>query len=130
MRRGVAMSRFRVALALLLLGSVPAYAVDASNGLVYTDTAIGLTTSSSCPSAAAYDATRKGLTLDNTGGSINVGYCLIQPGQTSCTAAIGTAPTTTLAAGSLHSWTGAAPLNGFCFIAASGTPSIRFSTGK
>lgn len=99
-------------------------------GVSEKSTAVALTNVSSCPTAAAANPYRKSLSLDNSGGTINVGYCEIQAGQTTCTAAIGTPPTTTLAAGSIHPWIIGAPINGFCFIAASGTPSITFKEGQ
>jgi hypothetical protein len=79
----------------------------------------------------AVNAARKTLTLDNTGGSINIGYCETSPStpNTPCTAVIGTAPTTTLAAGTLHYWPDA-PINQFCFIAASATPGITIKEGQ
>jgi hypothetical protein len=92
-----------------------------------TATALSVT-SGNCLAA---NSDRKTLTLDNTGGSINIGYCETSPTtpNTPCTAAIGTAPTTTLAAGSLHYWP-VAPVNQFCFIAASGTPSVAIKEGQ
>lgn len=114
----------------LLLFALPAKAQSMPQGLSYKDTAVALTTASSCPTVSAENGSRKGLTLDNTGGSVNVGYCIAAPGASSCTAAIGTAPTTTLAAGVLHSWPFGAPQNRFCFIAASGTPSFKWSEGQ
>ncbi len=74
---------------------------------------------------------RKTLTLDNSLGSINVGYCetpAATPG-TPCVAAIGTAGTTTLVATAIHYWP-IAPQNQFCFIAASATPSITIREGR
>src|SRR5689334_15850360 len=92
-----------------------------------TTTALSVT-SGNCLAA---NAARKTLVLDNTGGTINIGYCETSPltPNTPCTAAIGTAPTTTLAGGSLHYWT-VAPQNQFCFIAASGTPSVTIKEGQ
>ncbi len=85
-------------------------------------------TSGNCLAA---NAARKTLTLDNIAGTINVGYCETSaavPG-TPCTAAIGTAGTTTLLAGALHYFV-PAPINQFCFIAASATPSITIREGR
>lgn len=94
-----------------------------------TTTALSIT-SGGC---LAVNGDRRALTLDNTGGTINIGYCETNPStpNTPCTAAIGTAGTTTLSSGSLHYWpTGSAPQNQICFIAASGTPSITIREGK
>jgi hypothetical protein len=85
-------------------------------------------TSGNCLGA---NADRKTLTLDNTGGSIVIGYCetAASTPNTPCTAAIGTAGTTSLAAGSLHYWP-VAPVNQFCFIAASATPGLTIREGR
>lgn len=78
---------------------------------------------------------RRSLMIDNTGNAIIVGYCEmanVPPGQqgTACTAAIGSAGTTSVAANSNFFWpAGSAPTNGLCFIAASGTPIINVREG-
>lgn len=79
----------------------------------------------------AVNADRKTLTLDNTGGAIIIGYCetAASTPNTPCTAEIGTAGTTSLAAGSLHYWP-IAPVNQFCFIAASSTPGLTIREGR
>ena len=113
----------------LLLASMPAWGQTKAQGVSDKITATALSvTSGNC---LAVNAARKTLTLDNTGGSINIGYCETSPSTpaTPCTAAIGTAPTTTLAAGSLHYWP-TAPINQFCFVAASGTPSVTIKEGQ
>ena len=79
----------------------------------------------------AANADRKTLSLDNIAGTINIGYCETNaavPG-TPCTAAIGSGGTTTLTAGSLHYFV-PAPVNQFCFIAASGTPTFTIREGR
>jgi hypothetical protein len=74
---------------------------------------------------------RKTLALDNIAGTINIGYCETSAAtpNTPCTAAIGTAGTTTLLAGALHYFV-PAPVNQFCFIAASATPSLTIREGQ
>jgi hypothetical protein len=116
-------------LVLAAAASFQAEAQTRSQGVSDKITATALSTASGgCLSA---NPARKTLALDNTGGTINIGYCETSPATpaTPCTAAIGTAPTTTLAAGSLHYWP-AAPINQFCFIAASGTPSVTIREGQ
>jgi len=109
----------------------PALAQQTPTGLSYKSTAIALSSSASCPTATAANPFIKALFLDNTGGAIDVGYCFIEAGQSSCTPVIGTPPTTTLPAGTYQWWTGGtAPQNGICFIAASGTPSITVREGQ
>ena len=122
------MFRRSVVLAALVFAA-PAYAQVAGQGVSDKITATALSvTSGGCLAA---NPSRKTLTLDNTGGSINIGYCETDPTApaTPCTAAIGTPPTTTLAAGSLHYWP-SAPVNQICFIAASATPSITIKEGQ
>lgn len=93
-----------------------------------TTTVTATTTSGNC---LAFDQSRSSLTLDNTGGTIDVGYCESFPANgADCTAAIGSGGTTTLKAGSLHYWpAGAAPTNKFCFISASSTQAITIKAG-
>lgn len=123
------MKRWLVLVALFLALSGPhAWAQTRGQGVSDKITAQALsTTSGGC---LAVNPARKTLTLDNTGGTIAIGYCETSPSTpaTPCTAVIGTAPTSTLAAGSLHYWP-AAPVNQFCFIAASGTPSVTIREG-
>ena len=120
------------ALCVLALFTMLAFSADAQvagQGVSDKITATALSvTSGGCLAA---NPSRKTLTLDNTGGSINIGYCETDPAVpgTPCTAAIGTPPTTTLAAGSLHYWP-SAPVNQICFIAASATPSITIKEGQ
>jgi hypothetical protein len=69
---------------------------------------------------------RKSLTFDNTGNSINVGFCF-----GTCTAAIGVGGTQTLAAGTNAFWpAGSAPNAAIVFISASGTPAVTVREGK
>lgn len=69
---------------------------------------------------------RKSLSLDATAAAANIGYCE----GNNCTAAIGVTGTTTITAGTLHYWpAGSAPINGFCFIAATGTPPLTIREG-
>lgn len=121
--------RWGAALAGALL-ALPALAVEPSG---VSDTVTTPTLSVTSGNCLAVNGYRRSLTLDNSGGSINIGYCQTNPATPSsaCTAAIGTAGTTTLAAGALHYWrAGAAPQNQFCFIAASGTPGFTIREGQ
>jgi hypothetical protein len=69
---------------------------------------------------------RKSLTLDNSGGSIVIGYRF-----GTGAAAIGTPPTESLAAGAVHYWpAGSAPSAAIVFIAASGTPAVTVREGQ
>lgn len=113
----------------LLASALPAAAQTFSHGV--SDKITTPTFSVTSGNCLAANAERKTLTLDNSGGSINVGYCETSPAApaTPCTAVIGTPPTTTLSAGAVHYWT-VAPINQFCFIAASGTPSIAIKEGQ
>ena len=118
-----------VAAGVLVLISGESYGQAKNQGVSDKITATQLSvTSGNC---LAVNAARKTLTLDNTGGSISIGYCETSPSTpgTPCTAVIGTAPTTTLAAGTLHYWPDA-PINQFCFIAASSTPSVTIKEGQ
>ncbi len=118
-----------VAAGVLVLISGETYGQAKNQGVSDKITATALSvTSGGC---LAVNPARKTLTLDNTGGSIAIGYCETSPSTpgTPCTAVIGTAPTTTLAAGSLHYWPDA-PINQFCFIAASATPSVTIKEGQ
>lgn len=84
------------------------------------------TITNSSGNCLAQNNLRSSLSLDATGASVNLGYCE----GASCTAAIGTAGTTTLAAGVLHYWPpGAAPSAAFCFIAASGSQPLTIREG-
>lgn len=120
-------------LAMALVGAIlfagPCLAIEQA-GVSDTTTTTALSTASGgCLAANGF---RRALTLDNSGGTINIGYCETAPAtpSTPCTAAIGTAGTTTLSAGSVHYWrAGSAPQNQFCFISASGTPSITIREG-
>ena len=108
-----------------------ANAQQTSTGLSYKSAAVALSTTSSCPTATAANGYLKALVLDNSGGTIDAGYCFVEAGQSSCTAAIGTPPTTTLTAGTFQWFQGgSAPQNGICFVAASGTPSITVREGQ
>ena len=124
---------YKIVVPALLLALLPltVRAQQTPTGLSYKDTAVALTTQSSCPTASAANPFLKGLTLDNTANaSTAVGYCLIQPGQTSCTAAIGTPPTTTLAGATWQFWPGgSAPQNGICMVAA-GSVTITVREGQ
>ena len=123
------MMRIAWAAALALVVAGPAFGQGGKPSVSDKITASTLSvTSGNC---LAVNPARKTLTLDNTGGSINIGYCETSPSTpgTPCTAVIGTAPTTTLAAGTLHYWPDA-PINQFCFIAASSTPGITIKEGQ
>jgi len=125
------MKRF-AALAALLLASTSAMA-DPTN---IEDVVTSLTLSTSSGNCIQANTLRRSLTLDNTGNAIIVGYCemaSVPPGQqgTACTAAIGSAGTSSIAANASAYWpAGSAPTNGFCFIAASGTPIVNVREGQ
>lgn len=117
-----------VAIALLLCAT--AFAADTPG---VSDTVRTPTLSNASGNCLAANGYRRSLTFDNTGGTINIGYCETDPSMpnSACTAAIGTAGTTTLVAGALHYWrAGSAPQNQFCFIAASGTPGLTIREGQ
>ena len=105
----------------------------AAQVIVNTTSPTVTTTSGNCLQA---NALRSSLALDNTGGTVDVGYCLmasVPPGQlgTPCTAVIGAAGTSTVAAGKNAYWgAGDAPTNGMCFIAASSTQVINIREGQ
>ncbi len=118
-----------LAIALMVFNASFSWAQVASQGV--SDKPASTALSNVSGNCLAANPARKTLTLDNTGGTINEGYCETDPATpaTPCTAVIGTPPTTTLVAGALHYWP-VAPLNQFCFIAASGTPSITIKEGQ
>lgn len=122
--------RRAAALAAVLLLAVPALAADTPG---VSDTVTTPTLSNASGNCLAANGYRRSLTFDNTGGTINIGYCETSPStpNSACTAAIGTAGTTSLVAGALHYWrAGSAPQNQFCFIAASGTPGLTIREGQ
>lgn len=89
-----------------------------------TSTAVTVTTVSG--NCLAQKNNRSWLTLDASGASANIGYCF----GASCTAAIGTAGTTTLAASSLHYFVpDGTPKDAICFIAASGSQPLTIREG-
>lgn len=107
------------ALALLLSLSPQAEA-----GMRYATTETTVTTTSG--NCLAQNNFRSSLTLDASGSTINIGYCL----GNACTAAINTVGTTTLFAGAIDFWAaGSAPTAEFCFISASGTPPLTIREG-
>ena len=116
----------------LLLASAPALADPTNLEDVVTSKTLS-TTSGNCIQP---NPLRRSLMLDNTGNAIIVGYCEmanVPPGQqgTTCTAAIGAAGTTSIAANTNFFWpAGSAPTNGLCFIAASGTPIVNVREGQ
>lgn len=114
---------FLMSLALFVLAAEAKAAGQA--GVADTITASTITvTSGNCLGQNNFRST---LTLDATGASANIGYCE----GPACTAAIGTAGTTTLAFGSLHYWpAGSAPIGAFCFVAASGSQPLTIREGK
>ena len=115
----------RVVALLTLLASSPAWSQAATSDIVTSDTIT--TTSGNCLAA---NGNRRSLALDATGAAANVGYCEIAAGATTCTAAIGSAGTTTLAFGARDYWpAGSAPQNGFCFVAASGSQPLTIREG-
>ena len=110
---------FAAASALFLLGGG---AADAGMRYATTNTTV-TTTSGNC---LAQNNFRSSLTLDASGSTINIGYCL----GNACTAAINTVGTTTLFAGAIDFWAaGSAPTAEFCFISASGTPPLTIREG-
>lgn len=114
--------RLALGVALLLALAAPALAAAGVNDAVTSATIT--TTSGNCLAQNNY---RLSLTIDATGASANIGYCE----GAGCTAAIGTAGTTTLAAGTLHYWqAGSAPSAAFCFVAASGSQPVTIREGS
>lgn len=106
-------------LALLLL-----LAPQAEAGMRYATTNTTVTTTSG--NCLAQNNFRSSLTLDASGSTINIGYCL----GNACTAAINTVGTTTLFAGAIDFWqAGSAPSAEICFISASGTPPLTIREG-
>lgn len=122
----------RLLILALCLVSVRAWA-DPTN---LQDVVTSKTLSTSSGNCIQPNPLRRSLMIDNTGNAIIVGYCEmanVPPGQvgTACTAAIGAAGTTSIAANSNFFWpAGAAPTNGLCFIAASGTPIVNVREGQ
>lgn len=113
---------------LALLGAMGVVCVSmtahAAAGVNNKITAATITTASG--NCLAQNNFRSSLTLDATGASANIGYCE----GASCTAAIGTAGTTTIAAGSSHYWPSeSAPTSAFCFISASGSQPLTIREG-
>lgn len=102
-------------IAILLILAQPALA----QAIVITDFSVNIGTASvNCVPA---DSSRKTLSIENpTGNTVNVGYCYGAP----CTAAIGTAGTSVLAAGTLDFWpAGSAPGGAMnCIAGGSSTP--------
>lgn len=116
-------------LAVLLAILSAAHAQTWPNGVTDKVTTKTLSvTSGNCLNA---NPARKALAFDNIGGTIDIGYCETDPSApgTPCTAAIGTAGTTTLLHATLHYFV-PAPNNQFCFIAASSTPSFTIREGQ
>jgi hypothetical protein len=106
----------------MLLASATAFGAAGVSDSVTTVTVT--TTSGNCIADKPY---RSALTLDATGASANIGYC---EGE-NCTAAIGTAGTTTISSGTLFYWpSGSAPQNAMCFIAASGSQPLTIREGR
>lgn len=69
---------------------------------------------------------RTWLALDGTAAAVALGYCL----GAGCTAAIGTAGTTTIAAATLHYFMpDATPKDAMCFIATSGSQPFTIREG-
>lgn len=117
--------RLAMAAAILLLAVPPAWAQGGVSDVVTADTIT--TTSGNCLPQNGY---RRSLSLDATAASANIGYCEVGAGQTTCTAAIGTAGTTTLSFGNIAYWAaGSAPQNGFCFVATSGSQPLTIREG-
>lgn len=91
-----------------------------------SDSVTAVTVTNSSAPCLAQNNFRQSLTLDLTGATANIGYCE----GTGCTAAIGTAGTTTLAFGTLHYWpAGSAPKNAFNCISATGSQPLTIREG-
>lgn len=91
------------------------------------DKVTAITVTGSSGNCLPQNGFRVSLTIDATGASGNIGYC---EGAASCTAAIGTAGTTTLAAGTLHYWpAGSAPTASFCFVTGSPPQPLTIREG-
>lgn len=113
----------RAATTVLLCLMMPALAQAAAGVSDVVTTATITTASGNCLNANPY---RYALTLDATAAAANIGYC---EGD-SCTAAIGSAGTTTLPAGQWAYWPGgSAPQNKMCFVAASGSQPLTIREG-
>lgn len=92
-----------------------------------SDSVTPVTVTGSSAACLAQNNTRKALTLDATGATANIGYCE----GAGCTAAIGTAGTTTLAYGTLHYWPApAGPRNAFNCISSSGSQPLTVREGN
>lgn len=118
------MRRMILAALSLVFAATSAYAQVSDSVTVVTVT--GTPTTSAAPCLPQRNG-RKGLTLDATGATANIGYC---EGD-SCTPAIGTAGTTTLAYGTLHYWPApSAPRNSFNCISASGSQPLTIREGN
>ena len=114
-RSGVLSRRAALAVvaALAFSGVVPAIA----SGI--NDKVTAITVAATSGNCLPQSASRVSLTIDATAASAAIGYCETAGSQ--CTATIGAAGTTTLAAGTLHYWpAGSAPNASFCFV--TGTP--------
>jgi hypothetical protein len=86
-----------------------------------------VTVTGSSASCLAVNNSRTWLTLDATGATANIGYCL----GAGCTAAIGVDGTTTIPAGTLHYFTaGSAPKDAMSCISASGSQPLTIREGR
>lgn len=114
------MRRIILAALLLALGAASAHAQ-------ISDSVTTATVTNSSAACLAQNNLRKSLTLDATGATQNIGYCE----GAGCTAAIGTAGTTTLFAGTLHYWPAlGSPRNAFNCIAVSGSQPLTIREGN
>lgn len=93
--------------------------------LAFPAGAVTVTTSSA--SCLAVNNARTWLTLDATGATANIGYCM----GAGCTASLGADGTTTIPAGTLHYFTpGAVPKDAMSCISASGSQPLTIREGR
>ncbi len=112
---------------LLLCAATPAFAIEQGG---VSDVITTLALNSSTPTCLGANGYRRSLTIDNTANSTNIGWCETGGGAAQCTPAIGSAGTSTLQQAWAYWPAGSAPQNQFCFIAATGTPSITIREGN
>jgi hypothetical protein len=110
--------------------AVAMFAAGVAQAQIINDVTTTVALNNSSGTCFPSNGARKTLIIDNTGNSVNVGYCETPiTSATPCTPAIGTAGTTTLGQTWAYWIANSVPQNQFCFIAASGTPSITIREG-
>ncbi|HEX5232932.1 MAG TPA: hypothetical protein VFW56_11905 [Bradyrhizobium sp.] len=96
------------------------------SALAFTSTPLTVTTSAQCVPA---NPLRNSLTIDASGASGNIGYCVGTDDGAICTPTIGAAGTTTLPPGHDFWPQGSAPKNAVCLVAASGSQPVTVREG-